>query len=315
MKENVKAPVKFAAAVTVVLAVVLGPMMAEAQRAAVRGRVFDEEGNALEGVLISVQCLGRSRPKTTKSKSNGSFSVVGLPIDRCTIEYTMEGYQLAMTQVRTSSTPNDLDDMRLFKVPEGFITEEMSKEANELLQQGTEAMNAKDWDGALEAMHKFLEIVPGSPEAHYNIASVYQSMGDTDKALAGFQEVVEMRPDMAPAYVAIGDIHGASKQWGEGIAAYSKALALNPNQVAVQFNQAIYAMNSGDLDMAGQSFLNVIGLKEDYAPAHFQLGMVRVGQQRNEEAVEHFEKYLELQPDGSSADTAKGMLESLKSQQ
>ena len=52
--------------------------------------------------------------------------------------------------------------------------------------------------------------------------------------------------------------------------------------------------------------------KPDFALAHFWLGMACFNQNKKAPAKEHLEKYLELDPNGKEAATAKEILPLLK---
>ena len=66
------------------------------------------------------------------------------------------------------------------------------------------------------------------------------------------------------------------------------------------------------LDTIRERVLRRIEAKPDFALAHFWLGMVSFNQNKKAAAKEHLEKYLELEPSGSEASTAKEILPLLK---
>ena len=63
---------------------------------------------------------------------------------------------------------------------------------------------------------------------------------------------------------------------------------------------------------AEEALTKAVGAKADYALAYFWLGMAEINLKKNAAAKGHFEKYLQLDPKGSEADTAKEMLSVLK---
>jgi cytochrome c-type biogenesis protein CcmH/NrfG len=56
----------------------------------------------------------------------------------------------------------------------------------------------------------------------------------------------------------------------------------------------------------------VVEVKPDFANAHFWLGMAAFNQNKKGAAREHLQKYLELDPNGKEAGTAKEILPLLK---
>ena len=97
----------------------------------------------------------------------------------------------------------------------------------------------------------------------------------------------------------------------EAKTALKEALELRPGDPVVLFNYGAYSMNSGDPATAETVFAELVELKPDDALAHYQLGMVKVSLAKNDEAIEHMKKYLELEPEGANAATAQQILDTL----
>jgi len=58
-------------------------------------------------------------------------------------------------------------------------------------------------------------------------------------------------------------------------------------------------MNMGEMVSAQAAFEKVLELDPSRATAHCQLGMILVSRLSTKEAIQHLEKYLELDPEGS----------------
>ena len=71
-------------------------------------------------------------------------------------------------------------------------------------------------------------------------------------------------------------------------------------------------MNAGDLDRAAEVFDAVLATTPDDAEAHYQLGMIALNRGRNEEAIAHLDRVVELAPEGPRAELARGMLAVLR---
>lgn len=71
----------------------------------------------------------------------------------------------------------------------------------------------------------------------------------------------------------------------------------NPQGAASeQFRRATEALRAGRLDAAGEDFAAVIKAAPEFAEAHFNLGLVREEQGRNEEAIASLQKAVTLKP-------------------
>jgi len=69
-----------------------------------------------------------------------------------------------------------------------------------------------------------------------------------------------------------------------------------PPEASTIFTQASNAMRQGDLNKAGDGFVEVTKLAPACAEAHFNLGLVREEQGRLDEAIVSFEKAIKLKP-------------------
>jgi len=67
-------------------------------------------------------------------------------------------------------------------------------------------------------------------------------------------------------------------------------------------------------DRALENFDAAIQLKPDYAPAHFQRGVLLYTLAQREGAMQSFEQYLHLAPNGQQADDAQSYLESINNE-
>ena len=71
----------------------------------------------------------------------------------------------------------------------------MKKDLSEVWNaKGKELLRVNAYDEAMRAFGMALEINPNHAEACYNLASVYSSKGEIDKALSGLKKAIELDP-------------------------------------------------------------------------------------------------------------------------
>jgi tetratricopeptide (TPR) repeat protein len=99
-----------------------------------------------------------------------------------------------------------------------------------------------------------------------------------------------------------------------------KAAQLDPaNAAKYYYNMGAVMMNTGQNEAAGEAFKKAIAANPKYAPAQYQYGIYLVGKaqigadgriQPPPGTREAFQAYLELEPNGQFAQSAKEMLAS-----
>jgi eukaryotic-like serine/threonine-protein kinase len=127
--------------------------------------------------------------------------------------------------------------------------------------------------------------------------------GNTDAALAAFDEAVRRDPNFAIAHAARGEVlwfryvdtrEPAAAQ--QAIAAGYTALRLDPNRANVRYSLAVSLAGSGRLDEAIDELQRALALQPNYDDARRELGNALAAKGRIDEAVAEYRKAIELRP-------------------
>jgi len=162
-----------------------------------------------------------------------------------------------------------------------------------------------------EAAAKFEEAVKGKPE----LIAGWEALARADKRLKAFPRAIEaankaleLAPDetdmmevLAESYAATGDKAKAA-EWKKKL----------PVDAGGAFNQAAAFLNKNNDVEAEPLLKQAIAADAKFAPAYFELGMIYVRSGKSADAKANLEKYLELDPKGPNASTAKEMMQYLK---
>jgi tetratricopeptide (TPR) repeat protein len=174
--------------------------------------------------------------------------------------------------------------------------------------------------------------------AAYNEGATLMNAGDIPGAIAKFNEAVTAKPDLVAGWMALAKANVRQKNYQKAIDAAKKALesddedtdmwsvlhqsytalgdksnaaaaaAKLPANANALFNQAARLINEGKDAEAETALKQATVADPKFAQAFYELGMVYVRGGKSAEAKAALSTYLELEPSGKDAATAKEML-------
>lgn len=290
------------------------------------GTVTDSSGAPLEGATVTVTTPSlRTLKLTQKTDAKGKYSLV---LQDCTMPYHVafekEGFAPASEDKKIPINDQGTVDMKLSKAseakgapgvpgkPGGAPVPSSGDQAIAAFNAGVDAMNTGD---KATAETKFQEAVaknPDLPAGWQALASLAYQKKDYAKALEYGQKAVDLDPTLTDLYPVLAEsakATGDKKGAAEWTAKYAEA---NPDSPEILYNKGIDAYNKKNLKEAETYLTKAAEAKPDFALAHFWLGMTSFTLNKKPAAKEHLEKYLQLDPNGSEAATAKELLPLLK---
>lgn len=204
---------------------------------------------------------------------------------------------------------------------------------NQAYNDGMTALEAKNYDVAIENFNKAGEVDPNQIAVWSHLAQAYQDDAGTktgadhdalvQKAIETYQKCLTLKPDDASIHNNYGLFLAKSGKFPDATAELEKAAQLEPaNACKYYYNLGALYTNAGQTDPAVDAFKKGITADANCADAYYQMGvnlMAKVTTAPDGKmipvpgTVEAFQKYLELKPDGPNAESAKAMLATLGS--
>ena len=142
---------------------------------------------------------------------------------------------------------------------------------------------------------------------YFSLGLGYAIRGELETAIEYFDKAIAFGPENTSAYANRGNIYLQQSQWDKALADYDQALEMNPKLSGrIYYNRgSIYDMR-GKFDQALADYNMAIELKSHFYPAYFQRGNLHLRQRNWLDAVEDFEQVIELEPDKDQAYFAAG---------
>ncbi len=137
--------------------------------------------------------------------------------------------------------------------------------ASTYIEKGWSLISLGDYNGAIQALNKALELAPDDPQAQSQLGWAQMLQGDYDNALGTFQLVLMKEPANSLARINVGYICFKKRIFGEAIEHLSKAIRLDNDKKATLY-------------------------------AHYYLGLVYFEREMYEDAQNFFQKTLALGP-------------------
>ena len=275
------------------------------------GKIIDATTKEpIEGGVIKIEATsGKTVKLETKAKKDGSFAIFVLD---GTLKYKF-----------VVSAPGYAPYEEVIKLKLG----EPNVRDFELMKEGAAAPGAAPagpvTDPAVEA---------------FNAGAALSNKGDSAGALLKFEEAVTIKPDLTAGWMALARVAVKEKKYDKAINAAKKALEIDdedqdmwtvlyqsytatgdkanaaiaekklPANASKLFNEAARLINEGKDAEAETALKRAVEMDEKFAIAWYELGMIHVRAGKTSEAKAELMKYLELDPKGKDAATAKEMI-------
>ncbi len=150
------------------------------------------------------------------------------------------------------------------------------QEAKRLINEGARLLARRKAKEAAEILEKAFYLAPDSVEVKINLGGAYILMGRFQDAIPLLQEAARQAPEnpmvwtnLAAAYLGHLE-HSSEEQQDAAIAAFKKALEVDPKAPHVDYNLGLIYLKRGDLVSALAHFRRALEVNpEDKDAAHY----------------------------------------------
>lgn len=146
-----------------------------------------------------------------------------------------------------------------------------------------------------------IRLSPDYPEAHFNLGNALRGTGHVPEALEHYEEAVRLKPDFSDARTNLANLLEMTGRSSEAVAQYEAALRVDPSDAETRNDLGIALAKNDRLPEAIAQFEAAIRLKPGFPEAENNLGMALADSGRPEDSIRHFDEALRLKPDYAEA--------------
>jgi tetratricopeptide (TPR) repeat protein len=142
-----------------------------------------------------------------------------------------------------------------------------------------------------------------------------EEAGDKARAMALYEEILNIDPSYAAAHINLGTMYFHLRQFGRAEDLYRRATIADPGYVLAFFDLGNVLDELQRLDESIAAYRQAVALSPRYADAHYNLALAyeRKGELRS--ALRHWQAYIKLDNRGPWADHARGQIRKLLSRE
>jgi tetratricopeptide (TPR) repeat protein len=128
------------------------------------------------------------------------------------------------------------------------------------------------------------------------------------EAIAAYQKAIELEPQHAAAHINLGTLFYNRQDYVQAEAYYRKAVEVDPRYALAYFDLGNVLDETGRLPDAVRAYKTAIGLAPTYADAHYNLALAYEKMRQPRKALPHWRAYVKLDRSGPWAIHAKNQI-------
>ncbi|HJQ71532.1 MAG TPA: tetratricopeptide repeat protein [Blastocatellia bacterium] len=149
-----------------------------------------------------------------------------------------------------------------------------SKEILEIQRTGASYYNRGEYEKAIAAYKRAIEIDRDSTEIYFHLGMAYSSLGKYKEAVEAYTRAVRIKPDYAAAHYNLGHAYSNLNRHEKAVKAFRQSIRYEPDNVEAYVALANAYFDSGNQERAFDTFEAAINRWPDNPYAYYRLGLV-----------------------------------------
>jgi protein O-mannosyl-transferase len=156
------------------------------------------------------------------------------------------------------------------------------------------------WHDDITLFEHAVASTSANPAAQYHLAGDFMDQNRYTEAIPHLEEMIQLRPDFYAAYYLLGKAQATEGNAESASRSFSEALRLRPDYAEAYYARGTMLIKAGNSQAAESDFREALKYKlsAEWAPlAHDALGVIEAQRGDLGQAIEEFERAIQLQPD------------------
>jgi tetratricopeptide (TPR) repeat protein len=158
-------------------------------------------------------------------------------------------------------------------------------------------------------------IGPNGIQERFLAAVQAEESGEKGRAIALYQEILDLDPDYAPASINLGTLHFHLRQFARAEEFYRRATIADPGYVLAYFDLGNVLDELDRPDESIAAYCQAVALAPRYADAHYNLALAYERKALHRPALRHWQAYVRLDNRGPWAEHARLQIRKLLSRE
>jgi Flp pilus assembly protein TadD len=188
-----------------------------------------------------------------------------------------------------------------------------SSEAEEALRKGQQLLLEKhDPKASIESLRKAVKLDPRFEPAYLLLGTACVQAGEWTEAQSAFESASKIDPKDSQALLGLAVTLNAQQNFSGAQKLLQRSLELDPKSAEAHYELGKSFWGQGKWQEAEPHAREAIALKKDFPPAHVLMGNICLRHRDANAALQEFNEYLRLDPQGPLAPATKGMVEKIQ---